>query len=374
MTSRRFIREPGYRLGRRQVLAGAAGLASTMAFAPRGWAVERSDIDNASGAVKMLVWEGYDNPDAFAALGGIQIEAGYLAANEDTITKTQPAGAFDMLTIYQGMVDPLMALDRVEPIDTSLLNNYGQLYPFFRDSEAFQRDGKVYAVPYAWGSMEVLYDADNTSAPASFDDLMSPDLTGKIAMVDDAYASITTFARYAGFDNANHLTREQLDQTMELLRKFKPQLLSIAPSYGELPAMFSRREILVSVPDWVPTALAARDSGVNVQATIPQEGGLSFVDSWMMVAGAENEAGAYAVLDQGLSAEAQAVIGENTWLGIVNPDGVALMSSTMASAYRYDEIDQVFDKAPLYSGVPVESDEYTTLDEWLAAWTDFKAA
>ncbi len=374
MTSRRLVREPGYRLGRRQVLAGAAGITSALAFGPRAWALDRSEVDAASGTVKMLVWEGYDNPDAFAALSDIQIEAGYLAANEDTITKTQPAGAFDMLTIYQGMVDPLMATDRVMPIDTSLLNNYGQLYPFFRDSEAFQRDGKVYAVPYAWGSMEVLYDADNTSAPKSFDDLMSPDLTGKIAMVDDAYASITTFARYAGFQNANRLTSDELDKTMDLLLTFKPQLLTIAPSYGELPAMFSRREILVSVPDWVPTALAARDSDVNVQATLPEEGGLSFVDSWMTVVGAENEAGAYAVMDQAIGAQAQAVIGEYTWLGIVNPEGVSLMSDTMANAYSYDGIDQVFAKAPLFAGVPVESDEYTTLDEWLARWTDFKAA
>lgn len=328
----------------------------------------------ASGTVKMLVWEGYDNADAFASLGDITIEAGYLAANEDTITKTQPAGAFDMLTIYQGMVDPLLALGRIQPIDTSRLTHYGELYPFFRDSPAFRRDGNVYAVPYAWGSMEILYDADNTEAPKSFDDLMAPALTGRIAMVDDAYAGITTFARYAGFDDANNLTSEQLDQVMDLLLTFKPQLLAIAPSYGELPAMFARREILVSVPDWAPTAIAAAESGVNVKSTIPEEGGLSFVDSWMMVSGAENEDGAYAVLDQGLSAEAQAIIGENTWLGIVNPQGVEKMSAAMAGAYRYDEIDDVFDRAPLYAGVPIEPGDYTTLEEWLARWTDFKAA
>lgn len=328
----------------------------------------------ASGTVKMLVWEGYDSPDAFAALEGITIEPGYLAGNEDSITKTQPEGAFDLLTIFQGMVDPLLKLGRLQPIDTSQLQNYGELYPFFRDSPSFRRDGNVYAVPYTWGSMEVLYDADNTEAPKSFDDLMKPELTGKIAMVDDAYAAITTFARYAGFDDANHLTSDQLDTVMALLMSFKPQLLAIAPSYGELPAMFSRREILVSVPDWAPTAIGAAESGVNVKSTIPEEGGLSFVDAWMLVTGAENPDGALAAIDQAISADAQAVIGEGTWLGIVNPNGVAKMNPTMAGAYRYDEIDDVFARAPLYSGVPIEPGEFTTFDEWLSRWTDFKAA
>lgn len=371
MNKRRFVAEPGYRLNRRQALLGGTALGAAVAM---GSGMFPRAAHAASGTVKMLVWEGYDNADAFAPLSDISIEAGYLAANEDTITKTQPAGAFDMLTIYQGMVDPLVALGRIEPIDTSRLSNYAELYPFFRDSEAFRRNGEVYAVPYAWGSMEVLYDADNTDAPRSFDDLMSPALTGKIAMVDDAYAGITTFARYAGFEDANNLTSDQLDQVMDLLLKFKPQLLAIAPSYGELPAMFSRREILVSVPDWAPTAIAAADSGINVKSTVPAEGAFSFVDSWMMVAGSENPDGAYAVLDQAISADAQAIIGENTWLGIVNPAGVPKMSAAMAGAYRYDEIDTVFAEAPLYAGVPIEPGEFTTLDEWLARWTDFKAA
>ena len=364
---RQFLKYTG--LG--AVTAGAAlGL-------PRGpaWALSKSDVENASGTVKVLVWEGYEDPNAFAELDDITIEAGYLAANEDTITKTQPAGAFDILTIYQGMIDPLIKVKRAEPIDTSLLSNFDQLYPFFRNADGFRRNGDVYAVPYTWGTMMVLYDADAVDQPKSFDDLMSSKLTGKIAMPDDAYACITTFARYAGFDDANSLTHDQLDKTMALLRKFKPQLLAVAPGYGELPAMFARREILLSVPDWTPSAMAAQDAGVNVQTTIPEEGAFSFVDSWMRVTGSKNPAGGYAVINESIGVAAQSVIGVVTGLGIVNPGAVPALGDAVAEAWHYDQIESTFAKAPLYPGVPLESDgDVATLDEWLAAWTDFKAA
>lgn len=367
MTRRRFAR-------RLAVGAGAFGALMSMNIRP-GSALSSGDVDGASGLVKVLVWEGYENPDAFKALGSVTIEAGYLAANEDTITKTQQAGAFDLMTIYQGMIDPLRKLGRIEPIDVSLLSNFEQLYPFFREADAFQRDGQVFAVPYTWGTMMVLYDAGKTSEPKSFGDLMNPALQGKIGMPDDAYAVITTFARYEGIDDANHLTRDQLARVMEKLRTFKPQLLSIAPSYGELPAMYQRGEILVSLPDWTPTAVAAGDAGVDVRSTIPAEGAFSFVDNWMAVAGAENPAGAYAVMNQAISAEAQGIIGVSTGLGIVNPGGVGALGDAVAKAWRYEQIEETFKQAPLYAGVPTDSEgDIATYEDWLAAWTDFKAA
>ncbi len=356
------------RISRRRFVGSlAAGAAVAAVGAPMARA--------ASGDVKVLVWEGYENPDAFASLSAIDIQAAYLAANEDTITKTAAPGAFDLITIYQGMIDPLVKLNRLQSIDESRLSNLGDLYPFFRDTGDFSRGGMRYGVPYTWGTMMVLYDADKTDEPASFDDLMSPKLKGKIAMPDDAYAVITTFARYAGIEDANHLTRAQLDEVMTLLLNFKPQLLSIAPSYGELPAMMQRGEIVVSLPDWTPSMIAANDSGMNVRSTIPDEGAFSFVDCWMHIAGSANEDGAYAVMDAAIGKQAQTVMGATTGLGIVNKNAVPALGEAVSGPWSYENIDNTFARAPLYPGAPIESDgDVTTLQDWINAWTDFKAS
>ena len=242
-----------------------------------------------------------------------------MAQNDDTITKTTNPGDFDLMTIFQGQLNALVKLNRIQPIDTSLLQHFDDLFPFFRQDEAFRRNGHVYAVPIAWGPILVCYDEEKTDKPESYEDLMRPELKGKIAMVDDAYAGISTFARWAGYQEANRLTPKQLDECIRLAARLKPQLLAIAPSYGELPAMYKRGEIAASIVDIMNTVALARADGRKVSATVPKEGGISYVDCWEVVTGATNLAGAYAVMDATISPHGQAVIGNYTFLGMCNP-------------------------------------------------------
>ncbi|MBY6120392.1 extracellular solute-binding protein [Mameliella alba] len=373
------VRQTANGLTRRTLLRSSAAAAGGLVLPP--WmrsasaATSAEAIAAASGAAKVLVWEGYENAEAFSGLPDVQIEAAYLAANEDTISKTGTPGSFDALTIYQGMIDPLLHLGRVQPIDTDLLPNRDKLFSFFRELGGLSRDGKTYGIPYTWGTLMVLYDADQIDEPQSFDDLMAPALKGKVAMPDDAYAVITTFARYAGFEDANRLSPDQLETVMNLLDKFRPQILSIAPSYGELPAMFARGEIAVSLPDWTPSVLAAVEAGRNVKSVIPAEGGFSFVDSWMLVNGALNEAAAYAVMNEAIGTHAQSVMAEYTGLGIVNAEAAAGLPEDIAKLWGYDDLQSNFSRAPLFPGAPISnSDGVTTYQDWLQAWTRFKAS
>ena len=333
----------------------------------------RDAVSGASGKVKILVWEGYDSEQAFEKLDRIEIEAAYLAQNEDTITKTQADGSFDALTIYQGMVDPLIQTERIVPIDTGLLSNYPQLMSVFRDSEALTRDGDVFGVPYVWGTMMLAYDAARTDRPRTFEDLLSPQLAGKIAIPDDAYAVLTTFARFAGFEDANRLTSPQLDEVFSLLERIRPQLLTIAGNYGELPAMYQRGEILVSLPDWTPTVLAATER--DVQTTILEEGAFSFVDSWMVVHDSDNLAASYAMIDEAIGVTAQTIMSSAVGLGIVNEEAVNGLDPDLAAAWNYEDLEANFAQAPLYAGVPIEPDgDVVAFQEWIDRWSKFKSA
>lgn len=362
---------------RRLFLQGAAALAAGAVLAPRrASALTRADVDAASGDVNLLVWEGYEPEDAFKDMPKVTVKRSFLAQNDDTITKTGNAGDFDLTSIFQGQINALVKLNRIQPIDTSLLNHYGDLFPFFREDPSLRRDGKVYAVPIAWGPIIVCYDEDKTAKPESYRDLMKPELKGKIAMVDDAYAGISTFARFAGFEEANRLSPKQLDDVMKLLAEFKPQLLTIAPSYGEIPAMFKRGEIAASIVDIMNTVALARADGKKVSGTVPKEGGISYVDCWQMISGAANPAAAYAVIDATISAKGQAIIGNYTMLGMVNPKALPDINPEANKLYPYDNLEAAFKLAPLYGGAPVDDEGGTlaTHPEWIQRWSEFKAA
>ena len=367
----------GALMPRRRFLKGSAAAALAGAgFALPGsaGALSRDEIAAATGDVNILAWEGYEPAEAFTGLD-VEVKRSFMAQNDDTITKTTNPGDFDLMTIFQGQLNALVKLNRIQPIDTSLLQHFEDLFPFFREDEAFRRNGEVYAVPIAWGPILVCYDEEKTDEPKSYEDLMRPELKGKIAMVDDAYAGISTFARWAGFEEANRLTPKQLDECIRLAARLKPQLLAIAPSYGEIPAMYKRGEIAASIVDIMNTVALARADGRKVSATVPEEGGISYVDCWEVVTGARNLAGAYAVMDATISPQGQAVIGNYTFLGMCNPKALPDIRADINALYPYDHLDNAFQRAPLYGGAPVDSEGGTlaTHPEWVQRWSEFKS-
>lgn len=338
--------------------------------APGG--LTRADIENATGTVRALVWEGYDAASIYEGLAGVKIKPGYLTQNEDVLTKLRVGdrAQFTLTTIFQGYIDPLLALDAIVPLEPKLLSNFSGLFARFQEEEAMRRNGKLYSVPFLWGTMQVNYNADETDEPTSFDDLMDPSLKGRIGLNDDLYSSITQFARFAGAENPNHLAKEELDETMELLRKFRPQVASIQPG-SELTGLLARGEVAVATPDWAPSIVEARKAGLDVKSTMPA---LTFIDGWLMVRAGADEAAAYKLIDAAISEDAQVTAGTDLGLGVVNEVAASALPEDIRSAWPYDDVGSLLDEAPAYAGVPIESDEFATLQDWVKAWEQFKAS
>jgi spermidine/putrescine transport system substrate-binding protein len=348
--------------------AATSGDAGTASGAAGG--LTKEQIASATGEVRTLVWQGYDDAALYAGMQGVTLKPGYLTQNEDVLTKARVGdqAQFDLMTIFQGYIDPLLELEAIQPIDPALLTNYSQLFPYFKEDEAFKRDGQLYSVPFLWGTMQVNYNADEVDKPETFDDLMDPSLKGRIALNDDTYSAITQFARFAGAENPNHLTPEELEETMALLDSFRPQVAGIAPG-PEVAGFLTRKDAVVALPDWTPTIITAKAAGINLQPTMPA---LSFVDGWLAVSGAGNLAAGYKLIDQAISVDSQAAAGEALGLGVVNEQAVAKLPQEMQDAWPYDSVDTLLAEAPAYPGVPVKSDEFATLQDWVKAWEEFK--
>lgn len=86
-------------------------------------------------------------------------------------------------------VAPLIAAGFVEPIDTSRIPRFGELYEKFRLADGINVDGEVYGVPYAWGAIAFMYRPDKfETPPTSIADLWDPALAGRVALWDDKSA------------------------------------------------------------------------------------------------------------------------------------------------------------------------------------------
>jgi spermidine/putrescine-binding protein len=357
---------------RRQVLRrlAALGLVPALGAMPRpalAQGLSAADVAGAAGPLNVLGSQPYEVRDSWPQ--DLDITWAYNTTNEEILTKTTQPGTFDMVIIYQGMIDQLRRLDRIEPIDTSLLANWEMMAPMFRDAEVIRRDGEVYAVPLHWGYGYLMYNADHVAEPTSLEDLMAPELTGRVAVPDDPYAVITTFAIFAGAERPNNLTREEFDRALALLRDFKPQILTIH-NYGDEVGLFARGDIWVGFPEYSNSLATTRAAGAaNVQIT--QLAAWSYIDCMMVLKDAPNRAAAYRFIDNALATESQLLSTANSLAFPVNDEAIPAVSPEL----QYVSAEEALALAPMMPGVTVETDgPDVPFQDWVQAWIEFKAS
>jgi spermidine/putrescine transport system substrate-binding protein len=368
-----FVKPTLGKTNRRRFNLGLASLGlSTMSVTfPRhgAFAAELSaaDVKAATGALNMLGSQPYEARDSWPK--NLEINWAYNTTNEEILTKTTQPGTFDAVIIYQGMIDQLRKVDRIEPVDPALLSNWEKIAPMFRDSEVIRRDGQIFAVPFHWGYGYLSYNADHVEKPTKYEDLLSPKLTKKIGMPDDPYAVITTFAVFAGAPRPNNLTREEFDKTIALLKSFRPQVLTIH-NYGDEIALFARNDIWVGFPEYSNSLVKSREAGAkNLQIT--QLAAWSYIDCFMMLKDGVNKAAAYNFVNNALSTESQKISTQHSLAFPVNDEAIPAISPEL----RYESSTAVLASAPLVPGVTVETGgPDVPFQEWVRAWEEFKAS
>ncbi|HYM98512.1 MAG TPA: extracellular solute-binding protein, partial [Aestuariivirgaceae bacterium] len=146
---------------------------------------------HAASTVTFLGWQGYDDPitfDDFTKTKEITLNTTYIGNNDEIVTKLRSGGIgqIDIVTPYMGYIPLLVKLDVIQPIDTARVPNLEKIIPLFRNDPNVNVDGKLYSVPFTWGSGPMMYDpAIFPNPPASWMDLLKPEYTGKVGMMDD---------------------------------------------------------------------------------------------------------------------------------------------------------------------------------------------
>ena len=135
----------------------------------------------ADTTVNWVGWQGYDEPlkvGTFLKDNGISLATTYINSNEEIITRLQAGGAgqVDFITIYFGHVPILIAADLIEAIDESKVPGIGDMFPEFLNVDAIRKDGKLYAVPFTWGTLSMVYDPAATAKPVSWNDALKDDV------------------------------------------------------------------------------------------------------------------------------------------------------------------------------------------------------
>jgi spermidine/putrescine-binding protein len=128
---------------------------------------------------------------------------------------------------------------------------------------------------------------------------------------------------------------------------------------------------------WEPVAAWAGDKGSSLAWVIPQEGTHTLTDCLAIVRDAPNLDEVYLLLNQGMSAEGQAYMGNRNAVGVTNQHAVPLLDENVRTMYPYDDIEAFFQASgggpfPLW---PLERQgDIVSMDDILDAWDKFLKA
>jgi spermidine/putrescine transport system substrate-binding protein len=374
MTRREFLKTAGI-LGAGVVALRTLGLRSPLAYASGPKTTEEK-----ARTVNMLCWEGYDFPDQFQDLKterNFVISGTYIGNNDEIFTKIKAGGfgTYDVTTPFMWTVTQLMRNDMIEPLDLNKLPNYKELFKLFQDVPWNKKDGKVYSVPFTWGSSVLNYNADEVKKPEKWTDLLKPEWEKKFVIMDDPIGDIIIAGMILGHLKgfSSNMTASQLGEVKDLLLRFKRSALAIVPSFGEIKNILVSGEAYGVFDGWEAVSNWCKAENVNIQHTIPAEGTNTWMDSYAIVRDAPNKDLAYLLCNEVVDAKRQ--VDEMTFLGsaATNARAVELMPDDMRKTYPYGAMDKYFDIAPPHNIPPSEPGQYMMYEDWVTAWEEVKA-
>ena len=334
---------------------------------------------DAATTVTLVGWEGYDKPlEAYLKQNDITLDPTYIGDSNQIISKLTSGGVgtVDMVTPNVTYVPLLVKLDTLAAVDESKVPNLAKVHPFFLSNPSIRIDGKLYAVPYVWGGVPMMYDpAAIATAPESWSDVLKPEYKGKVSMLDNLNniqlaARVVTDAKVP-----TRLTHDQLAKAVDFLIEVKGQTRVLATSYGEMADAMARGEAVITFNGWEVVVKKAADKGKVVAYTYPKEGTFGWMDCYCIVKDAPNAEVAHGLANEALTEAVQLKAGQDELLGILNTDAINKLSADARKLYPYDDLEGFSKRVGFFPVAPLEPEgDIATFDDWKKEYLRFKNA
>lgn len=345
-------------------------------WVPRGAMAETDNM------LEIMAWEGYTLENETAAWReskGITMRAAIMSNQDDVTAKLAGSSpvrldASEYSNGYNGIYKELGVLTE---LDVAKIPNYNSddIYPPFFNGEMWHWDDKTWAMPWCWGLDTIVVRPDLLeSEVTSYEDLLKPELTGKIAFLDNPLTVWPQIAKVTGYgDKFPNMTKEEVDDCFVKLQPYRDQTKVFAASNGDVISLFASGEIAACFCVWSAVPLETAKQGVTTLAINPKEGGAVWADAWFIPKTAVNIDLAHEFINQALSPEVQASISRTAVCSSVSNKAPALMDEVTRGLFDYDNFDAAFSAIRIYGQPPRTSDQYATYDDWLQKWADFRA-
>ena len=200
----------------KRFLLGAMGVLALIAMTQPSFAKE----------LRILAWQGYADDDwvkAFETQYNVDVSVVFIGTDDEIWAKIKGSEGkdFDLFAVNTAQLQRYIDVGLVTPYDLNKIPNQKETLPRFRDLSKIKgvmRDGKLYAIPYAFDSIGIIYDTNKVKpAPTSMEALWDPKYQGKVLGYDNGEHNFSITALTMGIKDPFHLSDQQMAKAKEKL-------------------------------------------------------------------------------------------------------------------------------------------------------------
>ena len=355
----RYLRSPSGRWIRwGTALAGTVCFVVVVAFL--------AEETHSRPVVNVCSWGEYidtDLIDQFEEETGIRVNYQTAESNETLYSLLKSGGAdYDVIVPSDYMIAQLIEEGMLEELDYSHIPNFELIDPRFRHLSYDPEN--IYTVPYAWGTLGIIYDPSMTGGEIdSWGALYDRAYAGEVLLINNSRDALAEALLYLG---------HSINTTDEAEIREAYQVVSDAVGAGVfqgkvMDEVFQKMEggNAAIASYYAGDYLSMRENNEALEYVIPKEGANWFVDAMCVLKGARHMAEAERWIDFIASTEAN--LANMDYIGYASPNTEALEQYPAYYEELYgEELDpelyeilaapaEVLERCEMYVGLPPET-------------------
>ena len=273
----------------KRLFLGAMGVLAVIAMTQASFAKE----------LRILAWQGYADDDwvkAFETQYNVDVSVVFIGTDDEIWAKIKGSEGkdFDLFAVNTAQLQRYIDIGLVTPYDLDKIPNQKETLPRFRDLSKIKgvmRDGKLYAIPYAFDSIGIIYDTNKVKpAPTSMEALWDPKYQGKVLGYDNGEHNFSITALTMGIKDPFHLSDQQMAKAKEKLVGLKRNVLSWYSTADEAMQLYRSNDVALIFANYGQQQVKMmKDAGLPIAYVNPKEGALAWLDTWAMTSGVRDK-------------------------------------------------------------------------------------
>lgn len=254
----------------------------------------------AGDTLRVLAWPGYADADlvkTFEQRTGAKVEVTIIDNDEAMWQRvSQRKGEdFDVFAVNTAELQRYIDDALVVPIDTSKVPNVANQLPRFRNLRGIPgilRRGNVYAIPYTYAEMGIIYDRQQVKEiPNSILALWDPRYRGKVLLYNGGTHNFSLAAQAAGDSTPFHLDAKEWPAAVDRLIALRRNAMGFYTQPEESVDLFKNKQAALLFANYGSQQIQLlKAAGIDVGYAIPKEGALAWLDCWVITRGSKNTA------------------------------------------------------------------------------------